>query len=395
MGIITLLRSALTGEALSLPSDFDLDKAVHTFQQHHLIGLAIQGAVRCGFPRNHTALVRMTAQFCELLQFNRLQMQQLQKVYAFFEENGIDYLPVKGSVIKSLYDRPEYRVMFDADILIRAEQYPTLEKLLPSLSFVKEDDCEYEHTWNGPSLKLELHRYLVSSNFKNYFEYYRDSWRLARKNESGFGYYLSPEDHFVYLIVHLSKHYLNGTICAKDICDLQVWRKTYPDMDETYILREIDCLQLRDFYHNINELLNNWFEGAPSTSTTELITRSALQGSIYEEYNRSVVDMVMQRHSHTNDTLFLKKIKWFLHAVFPSYERMSYTYPVVKKTPVLLPLFWAVRWCHALFRDHNKLKRGMIVMNMEQEHLTDYNSHMAAIGLNPDEQTQCFSFLKH
>lgn len=385
-GVITLLRSALNGEARKLPENFDWGKASDLLYNHHLTGLGIQGAVLCGVPRTHPAVTQMTALFCQSLQTSRLQMQKLQEVFALFEANGIDYLPVKGSVIKPLYPRMEYRVMGDADILIRPEQYPLIQSLLPSLGLQEKDNSDYEYTWECPALTLELHRYLVSTHFMNYFDYYKDSWRHARKCDQGFGYRLTPEAHFVYFFVHFAKHYLNGTICAKDLCDFHIWRKAHPNMDENYILSQLQILQLADFYHNIMDLLDNWFNGAPATEASELITRSAFQGGIYAEYNQSAADNIMQRHSNETDSLFQKKLKWFLHTLFPSRQTLSYAYPILTKIPILLPVFWVIRWFKAIFQDRDKLKRGLIVMNMDENNLAEYNTHMDKVGLGACRQ---------
>lgn len=385
-GVITLLRSALNGETLKLPENFDWGKASDLLYNHHLTGLGMQGAALCGVPRTHPAITQMTALFCQTLQTSRLQMQKLQEVFALFEANGIEYLPVKGSVIKPLYPRMEYRIMGDADILIHPEQYPLIRTLLPSLGLKEKDNSDYEYTWESPVLTLELHRHLISKRFANYYAYYEDSWQYAQKCDQGSGYRLTPEAHFVYFFVHFAKHYMAGTICAKDLCDIQVWRKAHPNMDEAYILNQMKSLQLTDFYHNILALLDNWFYGAPATEASELITQSAFQGGVYAELNKSAADNMMQRHSNDADSLFQKKLKWFLHTLFPSTSTLSYAHPILTKLPILLPVFWVVQWFKAIFQNRNKLKRGLIVMNMSQNNLVEYNTHMDKVGLGACRQ---------
>ncbi len=382
LGVVTILRSALKGEALTLPENFDWSKATHTLYSHNLAGLGLQGALLCGVPRNHPAVVNLTATFCNDLRTSRSQMQKLQAVFDLFDANGIDYLPVKGSQIKLLYPRPEYRIMFDADILIRQEQYPLIQSVLPAIGMQEAEDSDYEHTWESPELTLELHRYLVSTHFRSYFPYYRDSWRFAEKNETGSGYHLTPEDHFIYLVVHFAKHYANGTICAKDICDFYVWRNAYPQMNEEYLLGELEKLRLAEFYRNILALLDTWFEGKAATKAVELITHTAFQGGIFEAYNLSAANHVVHRHSNEGDTLTVKKAKWFFHALFPSRAILSYRYPILKRCAILLPFFWAVRWFHALFHDRDKFRRGMLVMGMNDNTLSQYGTHMNAVGLD-------------
>lgn len=380
-GIVTLLRSALKNESLILPENFQWDDAVQTLNAHHLTGLAIQGATLCGVPRTHPALTRMMALFCGSLQTSRNQRQKLREVFDLFEANGIAYMPVKGAVLQSLYSQPEYRTMGDADILFHQEQYPLICKLLPTLGLTEKEDSDYEQTWSCPALLLELHRCLVSSRFSDYYDYYSDSWRLAQKNDTGSGYHLSAEEHFIYLVVHFAKHYRTGTICAKDICDFYVWRNAYPDMDEAYILRILSGMRLVDFYRNILDLLGNWFDGAKATAATELITRSAFRGGVHKEFNRSAAEDLLRSRSKENDALIVKKLHWFFHAIFPSYTTMCFRYPIVKKCPVLLPVFWVVCWFDALFRDRDKLRRGMIVIKTDSSDISEYDEHMMTVGL--------------
>ena len=43
--------------------------------------------------------------------------------FTIAEENGIDYLPLKGYNLKKLYPKPELRTMGDADVLIRLADF--------------------------------------------------------------------------------------------------------------------------------------------------------------------------------------------------------------------------------------------------------------------------------
>ena len=55
-GIITLLRSGVTGEKLLLPTDFSLEDAFVLMQRQSVIPLAYQGAMNCGVPNNHSVM---------------------------------------------------------------------------------------------------------------------------------------------------------------------------------------------------------------------------------------------------------------------------------------------------------------------------------------------------
>lgn len=384
LGIITLLRSAMNGEALALPEGFDWEKASHILYNHHLTGLAIQGASACGISRRDPSFAWLTAKFCDILRTSRMQTQKLQEVFALFDANGIDYMPVKGAVIKPLYAKPEYRYMGDSDVLIRMEQYPQICALLTGAGMEKTDECDYEITWQNEALTLELHSCLVSKLVKKYFAYYSDSWRFARKCDGTTRYCLSAEDHFVYLLVHFAKHHFFGSVCAKDICDFWVFKNAHPDMDEAYILRQLDRMQLRKFYKNILDLLDCWFLGKPATQAVEKITYTAFSGGVSEQYNDAAAKGTLQRYAAEGNSVLKKKLTWFFHALFPDRVRLSYTYPILKKWPVLLPVFWVVRWFRAVFCERDRIKRGVIVMKMDSEDFAEYSAQLSDIGIETD-----------
>ena len=385
LGIITLLRSALKGEALTLPEGFDWDKAMETISAHHLTGLAMQGASLCGVPRSHPALVKLTANFCKGLQASRNQMKKLQEILALFDANGIHYMPIKGAILKGFYPKPEYRVMGDADVLIRKEQYPQIRQILAAQQMQEDVESDYELVWVCPSLKLELHTGLVPEFLGSHSEYYSDSWHFAQKDETGAGHHLSPEDHFVYLLVHFAKHYLNSTICAKDICDFHVWRKAHPHMDEAYMRQELKKLGLDKFYDSILAIIGNWFEGQPATEVTEMMTESVFWGGVSQEHNDAAVKGMMKRYSKNGDSMLIQKLKWFVNALFPTYHRMTYHYPVLKKIPVLLPVFWVVHWFVALTKDKDRVRRGLVVMKLKEGGFNQYQEHLSAIGLETNQ----------
>ena len=171
LGIITLLRSALNKEKLSLPNDFNLEDSFGLINYHQLTGLALQGATLCGIPRNNPVFVRMTLSFCKSLQESKNQMVKLHQIYSLFDRENIDYLPIKGAVIKSLFQKPEYRLMGDADILIHPEEYPRIREIMIEAGMENIKETDYELVWYSPALTVELHKRLIATHNKDYHAY--------------------------------------------------------------------------------------------------------------------------------------------------------------------------------------------------------------------------------
>ena len=127
-GITILLGSAVTGEKRQLPEDFTLESALPIIKKQNLLSLAFQGALNCGISPKEPVMQKLMQQYLLYLVRSEKQMLAVQQLFDAFEENGIDYLPLKGCQMKQLYPKPELRVMGDADILIRAGQYSQAEQ---------------------------------------------------------------------------------------------------------------------------------------------------------------------------------------------------------------------------------------------------------------------------
>lgn len=383
-GIVTLLRSALKNEALTLPEDFDWSTAANILYEHHLVGMAIRGAARCGVPRSHPSLRQLTALFCKDVAASRLQMQQLATVYSLFQEHGIAYMPVKGAVLKPLYPQSELRIMGDADILIRQEQYLAIRELLSSLGLQEDEESDHELIWRGGDFKLELHKHLIPSYNKDYYAYYGDGWQLARQDGQSSAYHLSPEDHFIYLLVHFAKHYRDGSISAKNVCDFWVYRKAYPHMDEAYLTAELQKLKLLDFYRNILDLLDTWFEGAAPTRAVEILTQTAFRGGIYTFEESQLTGSVIKLTKETA-SLSGSKYKWLRRKLFPPINTLAQSYHILRKYPVLLPFIWILRWFDEFLLRRGQVKRVLAasreVMHMDTDRIADYEEQLRSVGL--------------
>ena len=60
------------------------------------------------------------------------------------------------------------------------------------------------------------------------------------------------------------------------------------------------------------------------------------------------------------------RFQYYLKRIFLPYEDMKYTYPVLQKWPVLLPVFWVVRW----FKMLDPKKRAAARREIELERKT-------------------------
>lgn len=284
-GILLMLKSAVTGEACELPEDFSLEDALPIINKHRLDTLAYQGASNCGLNGMSPVMLELLRRYCTLMMYGEAQMAAVGRLLAVFEEKGIHHMPLKGTNMKTRYPRPELRVMGDADILIRVEQYDSICSILESLGYTYVMEGSHEYVWESGELHLELHHQLIPSHDHEYCAYFGNGWKLAKVRD-GFRYAMTPEDEFIHMITHYSKHYLTGGIGCRHTLDLWVYLRIFPDMDEAYIRTQLSKLRLLEFYDNVCRLLKAWFEDGAEDDRTVLMTDFIFYGHSWKRWEK-------------------------------------------------------------------------------------------------------------
>lgn len=383
LDIIKLLRSGITGEKLALSPDFSIEKAQSVLKHHGVQAMGYMGAVNCGVARNDPAMQTLFTAYRQSMIISQHQLTSAQKLFSCFEENGIDYLPLKGLIMKHLYPYPELRPMGDGDILIRVEQYPQIRQVMLSLGYQEKQESDHELPWVSAGLYVELHKRLTPSADADLFRYYGDGWKFA-KPLSGSRYEMSDEDFFVYLFAHFAKHYRGGGIGCRHVVDLWVYRMKHPGMDESYIQSQLKVLGLDVFYGYILSVLDAWFSDLPFDERSALITRRIFENGVWGTAENLYISENLRSAA---DSGSLKSGKWklIIRRIFPDYEQMKYRYPGLKGKRILLPVFWVVRIFDLLFhKSHVTQKRFSMLSKKADDRILQRKQELEYVGLSLD-----------
>lgn len=380
-GIIALIKSAVTEKPVILPDEFDIEIAFSEIKRHNIVPLAYDGAVRCGVPKSNPAMQQMFQLYCRNLVISESQIAQIEKIGMAFEAADIDYILLKGCNIKKLYPKPELRVMGDADILIRTEQYEQIVPIMEKLGYTAKLESNHEFVWTSSRLFLELHKYLIPSYNKDYFAYFGNGWRLAVKTDSC-KYVMTAEDEFIYIFTHFAKHYRDGGIGCRHVTDLWVYLRAHPNIDMVYVRTELDKLKLLEFFVNIFELIEVWFEDKQSTGKTVFITDFIFESGSWGQTENHILSAEVKNAKAAGSTKGGKR-KSLLNAIFPNAEAISQRYTVLNRAPWLVPVFWPVRWVDAmLFRQENIKRRQAERRLATADKIETYQQALEYVGLD-------------
>ena len=375
-GILLLLKSAVTDESYPLPEGFSLEEALPIIKKHHLTTLIYQGGSNCGLDA-----MPLLPGYCKQMMHSEGQMAAVETLCAAFEENGIDYMPLKGINMKKRYPRPELRIMGDADILIRTEQYDAIRPVMEALGYAPVVESDHEYVWRSPALLLELHKRLIPSYNSDYYAYFGDGWALAKLHE-GCRYAMTPEDEFIYLFTHFAKHYRDGGIGCRHVLDLWVYLRSCPGLDEAYIRRELQKLRLLEFHDNIRRLLEFWFGDGAADDRTAMMTDFIWSSGSWGNWESHILAAEVKNRAAAGSARGGRlRSAWQL--LFPDGRSMAMRYPVLTGAPWLLPVMWPVRWADALlFRRERIRKKRRDFQSATTEKVDGYQRAMNYVGLD-------------
>lgn len=381
-GVVTLLRSAITQENLVLPEGFDLEAALPDVRRHHMATLAYDGALRCGVPRQDPAMKSLFQDYVRAMMVSENQMGEIGRVCKAFDENGIDYMPLKGCNMKALYPKPELRIMGDADILIRVSQREKIDSVMTELGFSFFKESDHELVWRSQGLYLELHKHLIPSYNLDYYAYYGDGWRLA-KAQKGNRFSMTPEDDFIFQFTHFAKHYRDGGIGCRYVVDLWVYLN-HTDLNEAYIESELKKLRLLEFYKNVRHLVRVWFEDEQSNEKMDYMTDFIFASGSWGAIESRVLSRAVRDSTHSV-LGFSGKLLYLWQTAFPSVEILRDKYTVLKKAPWMLPLVWIYRPFYKFFKERKTLKRqekNLEALSKENMELRRQLMEYVGIGYN-------------
>lgn len=380
-GIIALIKSAILGKAVSLPEGFSLVESEKLLRKHSLLPLAYQGAHYCGISKESEIMQRLRDRYFQTLMRSEEQLRAIRQLYAAFDENGIDYLPVKGCILKGMYPKPELRIMGDADILIRTEQYDRIKPIMQQLGFEEKNGAEHELPWVSKALYVELHKSLFPQREEDLWACLGDGWDRAVKGQ-GNRHDLSVEDAYIYIFTHMTKHFRGSGVGARQLVDLYVYRRAHPEMDEARIGQTMEALHLTQFHNNIMQLLAVWFADAPEDPVTDYITDYVFHNGNWGTEENKLYSEELQRAQKAGG---IKNSGWksLIHVIFMPLRDMKMRYGILYKYPVLLPIFWVVRWFDVLIHKPKNIgkKLGM-VREMTDEKVAAHQQAMQYMGLD-------------
>lgn len=381
-GIITLINNALKGEKNPLPEDFDCSR-LHDFSvSQKIIPLIYYGAKNDSRFLSCDAANKLKYATFYSAAISDLQMKEAELIFAEFDKHDLDYMGLKGVGMKKLYPSSDMRMMGDIDILVRDEQQDNIDEVMQSLGYSFQLESDHERIWNKGKVHLELHKRIVPSYNRDFYAYFGNGWKLAKKKDDrSCEYIMSTEDEFVFLFTHFAKHYRDAGIGIRHATDIYVFMESHKDMDMEYVKRAFEKLGIYRFFVNVRNMLNVWFNGADCDEISGFLTNKFFVSGAYGTQKNSIMSQALI-HSKGSDVDDVRRKKLGM-LIFPPYKNMCYDYPWLNGKPLLLPIAWVVRIFKVLLFKRSRIKtHSKNIKSINKANVDAYQAELNYVGLD-------------
>ena len=273
---------------------------------------------------------------------------ELLAVTELFEKEKIEFLPLKGAVIRELYPEKWMRTSCDIDVLVKKEDLArAAEALEKSLEYKKLTEGDHDVGFMSPSgLHFELHFALIDSG--RGLEIFDDVWEHTyAKAEGEYRRYMTDEFFYLFHLVHMAKHVENGGCGIKPLLDLVFINKA-----DSLVKKE----GFGKFSDAANKLANYWFCGGECDALCAELEKYILRAGVYGNVNNAVAVGQVKKGGRTS---------YLLSRIFLPYDKLKYRYPTLAKHRWLLPFYQVVRWFGLLSNGGVKRSANEIKVNSE------------------------------
>lgn len=310
---------------------------------------------------------------CEGMEFEIGRMREA------FEREHIDFIMLKGAVIRDLYPEGWMRTSSDIDILIHPTDMDAAERLfMDELGYEKGVESTHDrsfHTAGG--VHIELHYTLLEDERANSAsDVLGEAWEHAtpakgKKHE----YELSDAMFYFYHIAHIAKHIEYAGVGARPFIDLWLINKS-PNKKTEERQTLLSRGSLDTFSAVCDELADYWLGDRKTLSEIGkkfeiFILNCGIYGS---EENR--IAIFRNDGGGTAGYIFKR--------LFMPYSSLKQAYPIIERHKWLTPFYQMARWFKLITGEKTKkaINEVKISTSTSAKDVNDLQMFLEEVGLN-------------
>lgn len=217
----------------------DWEKVYQLAEEQSVVGIVLAGFESSGVKPPQELLLQWIGEVQMIEQQNKSQNEYVGKLIERLRKEDIYALLVKGQGIAQCYERPLWRSSGDIDLFLSGRNYEKAKKILmPLATSIDEEDTQELHLgMEINSWSVELHGTLRSCCLSR-----MDKIIDEAQNEVFYGgnvrswmngevqiFLPAVDSDVIFIFTHILKHFFNGGIGLRQICDWCRLLWTYKD----------------------------------------------------------------------------------------------------------------------------------------------------------------------
>lgn len=333
--LIALMRAAVNGTVPLKGSDGMDYRALFELAKFHSVAnivLYMLEKTSADIPKEVSAL--FTEQRDKAIMADITFQVEYEELCGAFAENGVRFIPLKGILLKPLYPQSDYRTMSDIDVLIDDENAHKVRAIMEEQGYETADfDHDVHDVYHKPPVtSIEVHRELFGAEGREFASIFSDPWAMCSVSDGLWRF--NDDAFFAFLLAHGMKHYEQGGTGVRTFMDIYLFRQYCGErLDLEKIYAMFESIGQRKLCESFIALSEMWFGDGERTDALTGMERYILSGGTYGTFSNQVANSVKEKG----------KVRYVWSKLFPDLKTMRQRYSVLKKAPVLLPVFWLVR----------------------------------------------------
>lgn len=342
---LKLLRWYINGEEGELEEGVDWAEIYELGKIHSVLAIVYLQAEKLGYRGECYAELKKA--FLAAVKVAAMQDMGMAEVTAKLNAEGVDHMPVKGYPLRELYPDRETRSFGDVDFLIDESDRQACHKALLDIGFEYDAEHYLKNVWTYHKgiLSLEVHDAIVYQRLYNDFDYIGFFKEKVKQKQlvEGHTYKLRDEDHLLYLLVHLSKHFYHVGVGVRMFLDIAVFiNKLGDSLDFEYIKNELVKMKIEKFANAVFFICKKYLGARVQCDFVDQAVEKpvldyVLSHGVFGFDNNNAKAIMFRMDGKKGAGLFLSRI-------FLDYETMVMQYEWFKNgKKFMLPYAWARR----------------------------------------------------
>lgn len=358
--LFLLIKNEIIGLSFSLKTEINFKTLYGLSKKHDLAHLVFDAAIKNDLIDKESELYQKASKV-KLLAIYRYSQQnaEYKRIKDCFQNNAIQFVPLKGSIIRDYYPESWMRTSCDIDVLIHEEDLKKATEALLAIGFTTDGVRHYHDiSFLKGSVHLELHFNICEMN-KQLDILLEQAWDYVEQYDR-YEYRETSSYFMFHHIAHMAYHFLTGGCGIRPVLDLWILKRKH-QYNEEQLIELLNKCHLVSFYNSACHLSEVWFGEEEHNEATLQMEKHIIEGGAYGTSEKGAVTGVA-RHGGS-------KFKYKLSIAFPSYKDMCKMYPVLINHKILLPFCYIGRIFSKLFGRKGKqvMNRSKTINNASKE----------------------------